>query len=81
MRVTTFLILGAIAGLVVGYFLFASIAGEYVSVGRLLRPSGNVLDQVANSVIGVEQMRLRILISGGIGAVVGAVAGTAIRRG
>jgi len=71
--------LGAV-GLVFGYLIFGRMAGEYLSIESLIRPSQNVLQKLADSVLGIQRIRQNILISGGVGVAVGIVAGLVSRR-
>jgi MFS family permease len=68
-----------IIGLAVGYLLFGRIGGEYVAIDTLLRSPENVFAQIGRKITGLSEARQNILISGGAGAVIGAVFG-AIRR-
>ena len=61
----------AALGLVVGYVFFGKIAGDYVSVNTLLSSGGNVFQKAFRSISGIEEMRNKILLCGGIGAMVG----------
>jgi hypothetical protein len=72
-------LLGAV-GLVFGYLIFGRMAGEYLSIESLIRPSQNVLQKLADSVLGIQRIRQNILISGGVGVAVGIVAGLVSRR-
>jgi predicted tellurium resistance membrane protein TerC len=71
---STALLLGII-GLVVGYFLFGKVGNSYIGLKALLMPSDSLLSQIGNTLRGVETIRQNILLSGGAGAVVGAVTG------
>jgi hypothetical protein len=77
--VSLVLLLGA-AGLVAGYFLFGKTLGGYVPVMDLVSPPKDVLGRVANWAKQVDQIRQNILISGGVGAVLGLVASFAGAR-
>jgi hypothetical protein len=72
-------LLGAV-GLVFGYLIFGRMAGEYLSIQSLVRPSQNVLQKLADSVLGIQRIRQNILISGGVGVAVGVVVGLVSRR-
>jgi hypothetical protein len=72
-------LLGAV-GLVFGYLIFGRMAGEYLSIESLVRPSQNVLQKLADSVLGIQRIRQNILISGGVGVAVGIVVGLVSRR-
>ena len=72
--ISSAVILG-IVGLVAGYFLFGKVAGSYVDLQTLVMPGGSFLKQLGNTIRGVEEIRRKILISGGAGAVLGIVIG------
>lgn len=76
--VSSVLVLG-ILGLVVGYFLFAKVGNSYVDVQVLIAPGESMLQKFGNTLRGVEEIRRKILISGGAGAVLGLVIGM-VRR-
>ena len=62
-----------IAGLIVGYLVFARVAGSYVSLQALLTPAQSGLARFGRSVAGIPEIRRNILLSGAAGAVVGFV--------
>jgi ABC-type antimicrobial peptide transport system permease subunit len=76
-RVILWIILLAILGLVVGYLIFARTSHGYLSLQSLLSPSQNVFDTLVRSVRGIPQIRQNILISAGVGAGIGLIAGLA----
>ena len=63
-----------VVGLIVGYLVYGKIAGEYVSLGTLLSPGGNLLESAAQSLAGIDAIRTKILTCGGVGAVIGLIA-------
>lgn len=71
-------ILGAIVGLVVGYFLFGEVAGVRLSIGDLI-PSGGTagiggaIRNAAQDLVGISEVRRNILLAGAGGAGVGIV--------
>jgi len=67
-----FLVFGII-GLIVGYFLFGKIAGEYVSVSSLLDFSSTGLAKFGRKITGIETIKKDILISGSVGAIIGII--------
>jgi len=73
------IVLGII-GLVAGYFLFGKVAGSYIEIKALIMPSDSFLSQLGNTIRGVEEVRRKILISGGAGVVAGLAVGL-LRRG
>jgi hypothetical protein len=79
-RVILLLIILGIAGLVVGYLIFARTEGGYVSVQALFTPSSNVLEELVKSVTGIKRMREKILICGAAGAGAGVILGLVTRR-
>jgi hypothetical protein len=76
-RTIVLIIVLAVAGLVVGYLIFARTEGGYISIKALLRPTRHILDQLVKKVTGIETMRRNILISGAVGAGAGLVLGLA----
>jgi hypothetical protein len=75
--VILWIVLLAVAGLVVGYLIFARTSRGYLSLQSLLAPSKNVIDTLVKNVKGIPQIRQNILISGGVGAGLGLIAGLA----
>jgi len=72
--ISSAVILG-IVGLVAGYFLFGKMGNSYVDIQTLIAPGGSFFKQLGNTIRGVEEMRRKILITGGAGAAVGIVVG------
>jgi hypothetical protein len=69
------LVLG-IAGLILGYVLFAKFGDSYIPVQDLLFGGGDsILKKLGNAVRGVEEVRRKILFTGAGGAVIGLVIG------
>ena len=64
-------ILFAIVGLILGYLIFGRISGEYVDISTIFHSSSGALESFGRKVAGLTKMRQNILISGGVGAVVG----------
>jgi hypothetical protein len=62
-----------IIGLVLGYLIFGRMAGEYVSLNAIFSQSENALESIGRNIAGLEQMRQNILISVGVGGVVGLI--------
>ena len=79
-RTIAAVVIFAVVGLVLGYLMFARVADQYVAIGRILNPPGGAIEQLVSSVTGLARMRQNILISGGVGAVLGLVAGLLTRR-
>jgi len=67
------LVLG-ILGLVVGYIIFGSMNGEYVSL-KTIFGSTNKVGAFFKDISGIARMKQNILISGGIGALMGLILG------
>lgn len=65
------LIVLSVLGLIIGYFIFGKLAGDYVSVSRLLGANNSLLDDAFNSIAGIDAIRNKILLSGVAGAVLG----------
>ena len=64
-----------LAGILVGYLLFAKVGGSYLSPEKLLSSSKNILQGIENSILGVEKIRRKILICAAAGAVAGLLLG------
>jgi hypothetical protein len=72
--VSSAVILG-IVGLIAGYFLFGKVGNSYIDLKTLILPSDDFFKQLGNTIRGVEEIRRKVLITGGAGAVVGVVIG------
>jgi hypothetical protein len=79
-RIIILLVVIGIVGLVAGYLIFGRIGGEYIKVKQVLQPSGNLLEDIAESITGVQKARRNIWISGAVGAGVGIIVGVASKR-
>ena len=69
--VSTALAVG-ILGLVVGYLVFARDGGGYMNPIEVFFPGGDLLSQIGDTLSGGERIRRNVLLSGAVGAVVGA---------
>jgi uncharacterized membrane protein YciS (DUF1049 family) len=67
------IILFAIIGLVLGYLIFGRISGEYVDIELIFQSSESTIKSFGRKLTGITSMKQNILISGGVGAVVGLV--------
>ena len=72
-KLIALIILVGIIGLVVGYLIFGTVAGEYVSIKTIFSSSGNAISSFGRKVTGITQMKQNILISGGVGGILGIV--------
>ncbi|HKK81228.1 MAG TPA: hypothetical protein VJ909_03210 [Prolixibacteraceae bacterium] len=68
-----FILIFLVIGLVLGYLIFGRMSGEYVSLNAIFSQSENVLESIGRNIAGLEQMRQNVLISGGVGAVLGLI--------
>lgn len=73
-RIFSFAVLGLIIGLVAGYFIFATILGQRVGLDTLLSfgPRDGLLgglNQAANEITGLAEIRRNIALTGVVGAV------------
>lgn len=65
------IILFGLLGLVVGYLFFGKVAGEYMSINTIFNTSGGQLGDFGRKVSGITSIRQNILISGGVGGIIG----------
>jgi len=71
MKVLGLLIIFAIIGLIVGYFIFGQFNGEYVSPEVIFSSPDDFISKTVKNLAGIDEIRQRILISGAIGAIAG----------
>ena len=71
-----------IAGLVVGYFIFARapITGDYIAIETLLNPPAGIIGRLMENVGQFAEIRRNIVVSGVVGAVSGVVLGVLVSR-
>lgn len=79
-RTLSLVLLFAVAGLIAGYLLFAKVGGSYLQPTFLIGPADTVIGRLGQSAAGVSRIRTNILISGGVGAVVGGLVSGATGR-
>ncbi len=60
-------------GLIIGYVIFGRSGGEFISILDIINPPQNLMEEMTQTLTGLQQIRRNILISGGVGAVVGLV--------
>lgn len=72
-RTVIFILVFIVIGLVLGYFMFGRIAGEYVSIGTIFGESDNALESLGRNISGLTEMKQNILITGGAGGVLGLI--------
>lgn len=72
-RTIIFILVFIVIGLVLGYFMFGRIAGEYVNIGAIFSNSDNALESFGRNISGLTEMKQNILISGGAGGVLGLI--------
>lgn len=63
-----------ILGLAAGYFIFGKIGDDYVSL-KTIFGSTNKVGSFLKDVSGIAKMKQNILISGGVGALIGLIIG------
>lgn len=67
----TFILIFAIIGLLFGYLMFGKFAGDYISLKTIFSSSENAIEQFGRNISGLNSTKQNILISGGVGAVLG----------
>lgn len=78
-RIIISVLIGGIGGLAIGYFVFGEIAGAQISIQTLL-PSGSssglggAIRNAASDLVGIDEIRRKILLAGAGGAGLGLVA-------
>ena len=72
-RAIIFILVFIVVGLVLGYFIFGRMAGEYVSLGTIFSGSDNALESFGRNISGLSEMKQNILITGGAGGVLGLI--------
>ncbi|MFO8235879.1 MAG: hypothetical protein R6U04_10805 [Bacteroidales bacterium] len=73
MKKILFIVSFAIIGLIIGYLVFGRISGEYVDINLIFQQSQSGIESFGRKVAGITTMRQNILISGGVGAIVGLI--------
>lgn len=68
-----FILVFAIIGLVVGYFIFGRIQGEYIALDTIFSSSENIVESLGRDIAGLESIKQNIMISGGVGALLGLI--------
>ena len=63
-----------ILGLILGYIIFGKFSDDYVSL-KIIFGSTNKVGSIIKEISGVAKIRQNILISGGVGALVGLIIG------
>ena len=79
-RIIFFGILIGIVGLAVGYLIFGQVGGEYVEISKLIDPPQSFLDEVRETLTGIQDIRQNILISGAVGMGFGLILGATLTR-
>lgn len=72
-RTIIFIIIFILIGFVLGYLIFGRISGEYISLEAIFTNSDNVLEKLGRSIAGLREIKQNILISGGVGGVIGLI--------
>lgn len=72
-RLIIFIVVFAVIGLVGGYLLFGKFAGEYMSISTLFSFNHDELIGLGRKLVGIKDAQQKVLISGGIGVVLGIV--------
>lgn len=78
--IVTFALVLGLLGLVVGYFIFGKIAGQYVAVDTLLGLGDDLISRIGEAFVQIGDVRRNILISGAAGVGIGIIAGALVSR-
>ena len=73
------ILLGAL-GLGIGYLIFGQVGGEYIEISHLIDPPESFLDEVAETLTGIREVRQQILASGAVGLGFGLLLGAILGR-
>lgn len=69
MKKSTVLIIGALAGLIIGYLVFAKTGNSYIELKTLVLPAKNALVKALNKIGDLNTVRIQILACGAAGAI------------
>ena len=78
-KLLIYAILFGIIGLIVGYLLFGKIGNDYINIKVIFSSSKNAIEAFGRNISGIAKIKQNILISSGIGAVLGLII-TLIRK-
>ena len=67
--------------MVVGYFIFAKVGGEYVPLSELLRPAQSLWLEIKGILFRIVDIRNNILICGGTGSAGGFILSALVSPG
>ncbi len=70
-NIVLFIIIFAIIGLVAGYLIFGRIQGEYIDISLIFANEKGIIKSFGRQLAGITTMKQNILISGGVGALIG----------
>jgi hypothetical protein len=79
-RVILFVVVLGLIGLAVGYLIFGRVGGQYVSLQEVFQPAENILEDIGETITGIQNARRNIWISGAIGGALGVIVGAVLRR-
>lgn len=69
MKKSTVLIIGTLAGLIIGYLVFAKTGNSYIELKTLVLPAKNALVKALNKIGDLNTVRIQILACGAAGAI------------
>ncbi|MEE4197678.1 MAG: hypothetical protein V2I54_08540 [Bacteroidales bacterium] len=72
-KIILLILVFGVLGLIFGYLFFGKIGGEYLDLKFLFKTPDNPLENFGRKVAGIREIKQNILISGGVGAVVGII--------
>jgi len=67
-------------GLAVGYVIFGRVGGQYLSLKEVFQPAETILEDIGETITGIQDARRNIWISGAVGGAIGVIVGAVSGR-
>lgn len=79
-RIILFAVVLGLVGLAVGYVIFGRVGGEYLALREVFQPAETILEDIGETITGIQDARRNIWISGAVGGAVGVIVGAVTGR-
>ena len=79
-RIILFVIILGVIGFAAGYLIFGRVGGEYLSLREVFQPAESILEEIGETITGIQNARRNIWISGAVGGALGVIVGAVARR-
>ena len=79
-KLVLYVLFFGVLGLITGYLIFGKFGGDYVHLKTIFSSSKSAIESFGRNISGIAKMKQNILVSGGIGGILGIIIATVRKK-